>query len=492
MGSQILNNRYCLLHCIKQNHFSEIFLASDLTLQHQKCIIKKLLANVRDLRMTKIRKALFEQEARILKRIKGKHELIPQFYEYFVDSGCFYLAQEWIKGITLQEQLKKKKKLSELETRKILVDLLSILDCIHSLGIVHRDLKPNNIILRSTDRLPVLIDFGVAKEIEQETASQKLLDFPRVGTPGYMSPEQIMGKTVYSSDLYSLGSIAIQLLTGISPQDLIYQPDTLARFWHPIKLNLNSNLGEVIERAIDPNPQARFTSAREMLSVLKSPSTTYLMTQKINIPSKPVKSEVIFNFERISWFFWLIFVGELVFLWFGLHYLIPTPDYRSSISNLGQSSYPESPIVMPTYNSSESDDFADLPLFTTGTEASTILIALGEPVWRKPGYWTNSIAWNYQDVFQPGIDLGYLFDRSSQTLRQTEIALPPTIKLATLKYTLQTFLQNRDTQKIQQGLTAVYYRQTTRYSFTLNNLEGIIERNDKDRLYIGVWEADFH
>jgi serine/threonine-protein kinase len=77
-------------------------------------------------------------------------------------------------------------------------------------------------------------------------------------------------------------------------------------------------------------------------------------------------------------------------------------------------------------------------------------------------------------------------------LRQTEIALPPTIKLATLKYTLQTFLQNRDTQKIQQGLTAVYYRQTTRYSFTLNNLEGIIERNDKDRLYIGVWEADFH
>jgi serine/threonine-protein kinase len=146
---------------------------------------------------------------------------------------------------------------------------------------------------------------------------------------------------------------------------------------------------------------------------------------------------------------------------------------------------------MPTYEPSKSDNLFDLPLFSTGTQASKILAALGEPVWRKPGYWNDSIAWSYKNVADLGIDIGYLFDRQTQKLRQTEIAVPPTINLATLNYTLQTFLQVKDAT-IQKGLQSVYYRQTDRYSFTLRTLEGTIERNDRDRIYIGVWEADFH
>ncbi len=491
MGSQILNSRYCLVHSIRQSDYSQIFLARDLAFKQRKCVIKKLVTNPRDIPMTKIRALLFEREAYILQKLSGKHDRIPQFYRYFVDYDAYYLVQEWIRGITLQQKLRSQTKLSELETREILLDLLPVLDCIHSLGIVHRDLKPNNIILRAKDRRTVLIDFGVAKEINNETAAKQPPNFPRVGTPGYIAPEQIVGKADYSSDLYSLGLMAIHLLTGVSPQDSSFELHSTANFWHRIKATLSTNLATVIDRAIEPEPSARFTSAREMLSALQSSSTIYLIMAKTNLSSTPVKPEPRFNWTTKSWFFWSIFAGELACLWFSLNYLIPTPDYRFSISNLEELSYREPSISMPTYESTKSDNLFDLPLFSTGTQASKILAALGEPVWRKPGYWNDSIAWSYKNIADRGIDIGYLFDRQTQKLRQTEIAVPPTINLATLNYTLQTFLQVKDAT-IQKGLQSVYYRQTDRYSFTLRTLEGTIERNDRDRIYIGVWEADFH
>jgi serine/threonine protein kinase len=491
MGSYILDNRYCLLHSIKQNDYSQTFLAADLALEHQKCIIKKLLANARDVQMTKIRELLFEREAKILQKLKGKHDRIPKFYRYFAEPGAFYLVQEWIKGITLQQKLKEGNKLSEWETRQILLNLLPILDCIHSLGIVHRDLKPNNIILRSGDCLPVLIDFGVAKEIDDNTTARHLLDFPRVGTPGYMSPEQIMGKTVYSSDLYSLGSIAIHLLTGISPQNPNFDLETC---WHRVKINLSSNLGTVIDRAIAVEPSSRFTFAREMLSALQSPSTIYLMKSDTIDESQSLNPQSRLKFAAKPWLLWLVFAGELAALWFGLTYLIPTPDYRSSISNVWEFSLGESPIVMPN------DEFIDLslknrpnfPLFATGTSATTILEELGEPITRQPGYWSNSIAWSYKNISASGVDLGYLFDIQTQKLRQTEVAVPPETNLAILQYTLQELILEGKSPSIDTGLQSVYNRQIDRYSFTVGSLEGIVERNSEDRIYIGIWEADFH
>jgi serine/threonine-protein kinase len=491
MGSYILDNRYCLLHSIKQNDYGQTFLAADLALERQKCIIKKLLANARDVPMAKIRELLFDREARILQKLKGKHDQIPKFYRYFNEPGAFYLVQEWIKGITLQQRLNARTKISEWETRRILLNLLPVLDCIHGLGIVHRDLKPNNIILRYEDRLPVLIDFGVAKEIDDKTTSRQLLDFPRVGTPGYMSPEQIMGKTVYSSDLYSLGAIAIHLLTGISPQSPKFSLETC---WHPFKATLSSNLGEVIDRAITLEPSNRYTSAREMLSALQSPSTIYLMTSDTNDEPKSLKPRSKLTFAAKPWLLWLIFAGELAALWFGLTYLIPTPDYRSSISNVWEFSLGESPIVMPNDESTDLvlDNRPNFPLFATGTLATTILEKLGQPIARQPGYWSNSIAWSYKNISASGIDLGYLFDLQTQKLRQTEVAVPPETNLATLQYTLQELIPQGKSLSIDTGLQSVYNRQIDRYSFTVGSLEGIVERNSEDRIYIGIWEADFH
>jgi len=89
---------------------------------------------------------------------------IPELYAYFQSADQFYLVQEWIDGLTLSDLVSSQGPLAETAVRDILVSLLPVLTTVHSQGIVHRDIKPDNIILRSSDRQPVLIDFGAVKE----------------------------------------------------------------------------------------------------------------------------------------------------------------------------------------------------------------------------------------------------------------------------------------------------------------------------------------
>ena len=210
---------------------------------------------------------MFRQEAKILETLAGKHNQISQFYNYFNDGSYLYLVQEWISGITLEQKLQQQKKLSEVEVREILLNLLSVVDYIHSQGIVHRDIKPRNIILRDHDNLPVLIDFGVARQIKGGAETDLYQSKIIAGTPGYMSLEQAMGQTAYSNDLYSLGLTAIHLLTGKSPLniDLTQQ-----------KIPISRNLMDVLSQAIASNPQQRFTSAPEMRSALLFSTATAL------------------------------------------------------------------------------------------------------------------------------------------------------------------------------------------------------------------------
>jgi serine/threonine-protein kinase len=108
--------------------------------------------------------------------------------------------------------------------------------------------------------------------------------------------------------------------------------------------------------------------------------------------------------------------------------------------------------------------------------------------------------WNTRAVlyeeFVPGqVSLGYLFDRSSNRLRQSEASFSPSADLETISGALNKMLNNNASADIQQGLEDVYQRQTLRYTFVSgrgNRLKGVIERNTSDRIYVGVWEADLH
>lgn len=483
LRKKLLNRRYYLHELITQSSHSRVFLASDIVLGHQKCVIKQLCLNFSSVEEKQTRKLMFESEAKILKKLADKHSQISQFYSYFSDSNCLYLVQEWIQGITLEQKLSRQQKLSETETRDILLNLLPVLECIHSLGIVHRDLKPSNIILRAKDNLPVLIDFGVAQKVG--TCHQQLIG----GTPGYMSLEQARGQTAYNNDLYSLGLTAINLLTGKSPLTFDFEINQ-SNFESQKKTASNQNLMAVINRAIAYDSNQRFASAREMLAALQFSKATSSL-----IPTNTPK------FRSKSWAKYFMIGIQLAGVCLGLNYLISELDERPPINLLDSlqaklllpTDDDVEPIDKKTKNSPTKNNALQAVIFIPGTSENKILQALGEPVWRKPGFWANSIAWSYENVVSKGIDLGYLFDTQTDKLRQAEIAVPPATNFNTVHSALDSLLAAEPlTPDVEQGLQAVYRRQKTTHNFSVNGLEGIIQRNQEDRIYIAVWEADFH
>jgi serine/threonine-protein kinase len=273
MTTPLLNNRYRIIKTLARGGFGETFLAVDTHMPSgRNCVLKQLKPVVQEPKIPQWLQERFQKEAAILEKLGENHAQIPKLYAYFSEGGNFYLVQEWIDGLTLTEKQQQQGHLSEEEVQSILVNLLPVLDYVHSRHIIHRDVKPDNIILRAADGKPVLIDFGVMKEAiatginpQTQTALSVVL-----GTPGYMSSEQAAGRPVYSSDLYSLGLTAIFLLTGKTPQALATDSRTGEILWRQEAPSLHSNLATVIDRAIRFHPRDRFASAKEMLAALQT------------------------------------------------------------------------------------------------------------------------------------------------------------------------------------------------------------------------------
>lgn len=134
-----------------------------------------------------------------------------------------------------------------------------------------------------------------------------------------------------------------------------------------------------------------------------------------------------------------------------------------------------------------------IPGFAPGTQRRYVREEIGNPTKVTAGYW-NTRAALYQD-FKPGVDLGYLFDQTTGRLRQSEATFAPSITPETMSATLDKMLSSNTSPDIQQGLKEVYGRKSNRYNFVGGrdgSLKGVIERNDRDRIYIAVWEADLH
>ena len=420
LSSQLLNNRYYLHDLIAQSNYSRVFLASDL-LRHRKCVVKQLCLNLCPAKAKQAIESMFWQEAQILQKLTGKHPQICQFYGYFSDNDALYLVQEWIPGITLEQKLHQQEKLSESETKEILISLLSVLECIHRLGIIHRDIKPNNIILRSEDNLPVLIDFGVAQ------IGNRREPIVIAGTPGYMSLEQALGKASYDNDLYSLGLTAIHLLTGQSPQNVNFEN---------YKPFFQRNLITAIARAISPQSNQRFASATEMRSALQDSGQRSAVTQ----PNSN-------KFKLRSWAICLIIGMQTAGAYLGWRYLTSELDEQPPINFTDLS---PAQLGLPTDDDLENDakptiletknNALQAVIFMPGTSQPKIIQALGEPVWRKPGFWANSIAWSYENIISEGIDLGYIFDSQTNELRQAEIAVPPSTDFSTVRSALNALL----------------------------------------------------
>jgi serine/threonine protein kinase, bacterial len=273
----LLNNRYRIIKTLGRGGFGETYLTEDTHMPSgRKCVLKQLKPIVKQPKMPPWMQERFQREAAILEELGNGSSQIPQLYAYFSEADKFYLVQEWIEGLTLDQYWKQEGNLHRDEVRQILIQILPVLDYVHSRRIIHRDIKPENIILRQGDRLPFLIDFGAVKEaIATEVNDNSHSKYSAsIGTPGYMSSEQAAGRPIYSSDLYSLGLTSIFLLTGLSPNELETDPRDGEIIWRDKAVNLDPELGDVIDRAIRFHPRDRFATASEMLAGLNHQNIT--------------------------------------------------------------------------------------------------------------------------------------------------------------------------------------------------------------------------
>ena len=264
MKGKILGSRYKILADIAEGGFGKTFLAEDILLpQKDRCVVKQLLVSVETSQLMAVARRLFQTEASTLHSL-GHHQQIPKLLAYFEEDEKFYLVQQYIEGQTLKEELATGEVWSEDRVIELLKDGLEVLKFIHSKGIIHRDLKPDNLIRRQSDRKLVVVDFGTVKKVLQEQTSSEGLTVV-VGTKGYMPMEQAIGKPVPISDLYALGTIAIQALTQVEPLELEEENSELV--WEHLA-SVDPWLAKILTQMTRYHHQDRYQSAREALQDL--------------------------------------------------------------------------------------------------------------------------------------------------------------------------------------------------------------------------------
>ena len=227
MIGNLVAGHYKVIKVLGSGGFGQTYLVEDTLLSgNPRCVLKHLKPSSTESKVLETSRILFEKEADTLEKL-GSHDRIPKLLDYFEEEQQFYLVQEFIPGHTLNLELPKGLRWTEGEIIEMLVEILEILEFVHSQGVIHRDLKPANLIRRSSDKKIVLIDFGAIKQIQSQTSIYRQ---PRVtisvGTPGYMPSEQIRRLPRSSSDIYALGMIAVQALTGLYPGELEDDPNT--------------------------------------------------------------------------------------------------------------------------------------------------------------------------------------------------------------------------------------------------------------------------
>jgi len=274
LGRQLVG-RYQVIEVLGSGGFGETYIASDSHRPgHPLCVVKVLRPASNDPKLFELSQRFFNREAETLERL-GLHDQIPQLLAYFAEGGDFYLVQEFVDGHPLRQELLPGQYLTEAKVLEILADLLEILEFIHSCGVIHRDIKPTNVIRRRRDRRLVLIDFGAVKEIQSQITDDPAQENTiGIGTRGYMPNEQAAGTPRFNSDIYAVGMIGIQAVTGLSPDRLNEDLRTGELIWQD-KADISPELEAILSIMTRYNFNQRYQSASEALEDVRSLQEQY-------------------------------------------------------------------------------------------------------------------------------------------------------------------------------------------------------------------------
>jgi serine/threonine-protein kinase len=270
MIGKILGGRYRITQILATGGFSETYVAEDIHRPHYpKCVVKHLKPASSEYGVLESARRLFKSEAETLEQL-GKNEQIPTLYAYFEENQEFYLVQEFINGNTLSEELIVGQPWHENQVVQLLQEILGILVFVHSHGLIHRDIKPSNLMRRKEDNRLVLIDFGSVKQAWMQVATipEQTGATIAIGTPGYMPTEQGRGKPRPSSDIYALGIIAIQALTGLHPSHLEEDVETGELLWQH-QAAISNLLAPILTKMVRYHFKERYQTAAEALQALQ-------------------------------------------------------------------------------------------------------------------------------------------------------------------------------------------------------------------------------
>ena len=251
-----------VLHLIGEGGTARVYLASR-ERDDEPLVVKILRPEV-----TSDRQALarFMEEYALVERIQSRH--VARIFDHGTAEDHAYLVMEFFEGGDLNKRLASKP-LPEIEALKLFRDLMFALGDIHEKGILHRDLKPQNLMFRNDGTLAI-VDFGIAKDIDaiDRTGAGEIL-----GTPRYMSPEQVQGRALdLRTDIYSAGVLLYQMLTGRH----LFEGDTAVEvaLQHlntpaPALPATLSRYQRLIDKLVEKDRDARFRNADEVIGFLQ-------------------------------------------------------------------------------------------------------------------------------------------------------------------------------------------------------------------------------
>ena len=214
----------------------------------------------------------FEREARSLAGLQ--HENIIHIYDFHRERGALFIVMEYVRGIDLYDLLERSGRLPYDVSAVVAMQVARALDYVHYRGIVHRDIKPANIMIARQGGVK-LMDFGIARD--QNYDNDLTMTGTGIGTPSYMSPEQILGdRPDARSDIFSLGIVLYQMVTGRKPfiedeEKSVMHKIRLERHVRARKLNpeLPRELGRIIDKCLQKEPRSRFQSGQALVMALE-------------------------------------------------------------------------------------------------------------------------------------------------------------------------------------------------------------------------------
>jgi formylglycine-generating enzyme required for sulfatase activity len=258
---------YVVERSIGQGGFAAVYLVRDLTLKRPLAV--KVLTP--DLLLSGTALERFRREAETIAQLAHPH-IVPI---HFIGGAndVFYLAMAYVDGESLADRIGREGRIGVDETARILREVASALDFAHRRGVIHRDIKPHNVLLEQETGRALVTDFGIARTAE---AASLTVSGMVIGTPAYMSPEQVTASPVdHRSDLYALGIVGYEMLTGRPPFGGDTPTETLMkRVAHPaepvqrVRPDTPPALAEVVNRCLEQEPARRFATGGEIVRLL--------------------------------------------------------------------------------------------------------------------------------------------------------------------------------------------------------------------------------